>query len=82
MVESAPDIATYEICFRGEIPLSVHERMSKAKVSRSPIETVLFKEVKAAEELDVLLEQIQSLGLPLSELREWLPSSHSAHDRR
>ncbi len=72
MVESIPrdDVATYEIRFRGEIPPSMRERLSTVKIYHSPTETVLYREVTDVAELDLLLDQLQSMGLALSELQE------------
>ena len=72
MVDPMPsdDVATYEIRFRGEIPLSMRERLSTAKIHRTPTETVLYREVTDVAELDLLLDQLQSMGLVLSELQE------------
>ena len=71
MVEPMPrdDVATYEIRFRGDIPLSMRERLSTV-IHHSPTETVLYREVTDVAELDLLLDQLQSMGLVLSELQE------------
>ena len=65
MVEPIPrdDVATYEIRFRGEIPPSMRERLSKVTIHHSPTETVLYREVTDVAELDLLLDQLQSMGL-------------------
>ena len=72
MVEPIPhdDVATYEIRFRGDIPPSMRARLSKVTIHRSPTETVLYREVTDVAELDLLLDQLQSMGLVLSELQE------------
>ena len=72
MVEPMPrdDVATYEIRFRGDIPLSMREQFSSVRIHRSPTETVLYRQVTDVAELDLLLDQLQSIGLVLSELQE------------
>lgn len=72
MVESIPrdDVATYEIRFRGEIPPSMRSRLSKMTIQHTSTETVLYREVTDVGELDLLLDQLQSMGLALSELQE------------
>jgi hypothetical protein len=72
MVEPMPrdDVATYEIRFRGEIPPSMRARLSRVTIHHSSTETVLHREVTDVAELDLLLDQLQSMGVVLSELQE------------
>ena len=72
MVDLCPDrnSATYEIRLEGEIPSAMHEQFPSMRVYRSPVETVLSRKVTDLAELDLLLEQLQSLGVVLCEIRE------------
>lgn len=72
MVDLYPDrnSATYEIRLQGEIPPAMHEQFPSMEVYPSPVETVLSRKVTDLAELDVLLEQLQSLGVVLCEIRE------------
>jgi hypothetical protein len=65
-----PDSATYEIRLRGEIPVAMREEFPAMTIYHRPAETVLYRDVTDLAELDVLLEQLQSMGLVLSEIRE------------
>ena len=69
------DVATYEIRIRGELPPNLRERLSALMVHQGETETVLYREVADVTELDVLLDQLQSLGLVLSELQVSSPRS-------
>ena len=72
------DVATYEIRIRGELPPSLRERLSALMVHQGETETVLYREVADMAELDLLLDQLQSLGLTLSELQVSSPRSSDA----
>ncbi len=54
---------------RGEIPPGLRERFPTLRIHRSRVETVLSRDVADLAELDVLLEQLQSLGVVLLEIR-------------
>ena len=71
MAEPVPgdDVATYELRIRGELPPSLRERLSASMVHQGETETVLYRDVTDLAELDLLLDQLQSLGLVLSELQ-------------
>ena len=65
-----PDSATYEIRIRGDIPPELQQQIPGRMVGSSPTETVLYRDVRDLAELDLLLEQLQSMGLLLCELRQ------------
>ena len=71
-------MATYEIRIRGELPPSLRERLSALVIHQGATETVLYREVADVAELDLLLDQLQSLGLVLSELQVSSPRSGEA----
>jgi len=63
-----PPVATYEIRLRGIPPESLRKLYPSMAVRTTPAQTVLFRQVEGAGELDELLEQLRSVGLALSEL--------------
>lgn len=79
MVDPAqsPDSAIYEIRLGGEIPMTMRKQFPVMTVYRSPIQTVLYRDVTDLTELDVLLEGLQCMSLVPSELRASLLSNAS-----
>jgi hypothetical protein len=73
----SPDSAIYEIRLGGEIPMTMREQFPAMTVHRSPIQTVLYRDVTSLTELDVLLEGLQCISLVPSELRASLLSNPS-----
>jgi len=63
-----PSAPMYEIRLYGTPPESLRERYPSMAVRTTPAQTVLFRQVEGAGELDELLEQLRSVGLALSEL--------------
>jgi hypothetical protein len=72
------DVATYEIRLRGEIPPGLQERLSALMIYQGETGTVLYRESADVAELDLLLEQLQSMGLVLLELQASSPRSSAA----
>jgi hypothetical protein len=73
----SPDSAIYEIRLGGEIPMTVREQFPAMSVYRSPIRTILYRDVTDLIELDVLLERLQCMSLVPSEVRASLLSNQS-----
>ena len=59
----------YEIRLRGEMPPALRDQFPTLRIHRCRVETVLSRDVTDLAELDVLLEQLQSLGVVISEIR-------------
>jgi hypothetical protein len=72
------DVATYEIRLRGELPPGLRDRLAVQMIHQGQTETVLYREVADVAELDLLLDQLQSMGLVLSELHVSSPRSSDA----
>jgi hypothetical protein len=62
--------ATYEIRLQGTPPEPLKRRFPSATMFTTPTETVLFRSVEDASELDVLVDQLLSMGLVLTEIHE------------
>jgi hypothetical protein len=73
----SPDSAVYEIRLGGEIPPTMREQFPAMTLYRSPIQTILYRDVTDLTELDVLLEGLQCMSLVPSELRASLLSNQS-----
>jgi hypothetical protein len=73
----SPHSAIYEIRLRGEIPMSMREQFPAMTVYRSPIQTILYRDVTDLTELDVLFEGLQCMSLVPSEVRASLLSNQS-----
>jgi hypothetical protein len=73
----SPDSAIYEIRLGGEIPPTMRKQFPAMTVHRSPIQTILYRDVTDVTELDVLLEGLQCMSLVPSELRASLLSNQS-----
>jgi len=73
----SPNSAIYEIRLGGEIPMTMREQFPAMTVCRSPIQTILYRDVTSPTELDVLLEGLQCMSLVPSELRASLLSNPS-----
>jgi hypothetical protein len=65
----SPKSAVYEIRLAGEIPMTMREQFPTMMVYRTPIQTVLYRELTDLTELDALLEELQCMNLVPSELR-------------
>jgi hypothetical protein len=60
--------ATYEIGLLGSVPESLRRRHPPMDLRTSPAQTLLVRYVGRPEELDELLEQLNSMGLVLTEI--------------
>jgi hypothetical protein len=60
--------ATYEIGLFGPVPESLRRRHPPMDVRTTPAQTLLVRNVGRPEELDELLEQLNSIGLVLTEI--------------
>ena len=73
----SPDSGVYEIRLGGEIPMSMREQFPAMTVYRSPIQTILYRDLTDLTELDVLLDGLQCMSLVPSEVRASLLSNQS-----
>jgi len=62
--------ATYEIRLQGTLPKALQMRLPPATICSTRAETVLFRHIENAAELDSLLDQLMSMGLVLTEIHE------------
>ena len=62
--------ATYEIRLAGAPPESLRRRFPTMRVRPMRAQTVLFRRSAGPGDLDTLLEQLRSLGLPLTEIHQ------------
>jgi hypothetical protein len=65
----------YEIRLRGTSPEPLKRQFPMATVTTTRTETVLLRQVERPDDLDVLIEQLLSMGLVLTEVHELLPPS-------
>jgi len=71
--------ATYEIRLQAAPPDSLKQHYETLRIARSRPQTVLFRRVESAAELDCLLDSLGSLGLCVAEVHEVpLPDTMSA----
>jgi len=71
--------ATYEIRFQGTLPETLSLDLPSATICTTRAETVLFRHIESATELDSLLDQLMSMGLVLTEIHE-VPLTDTATD--
>ena len=62
--------ATYEIRLAGAPPESLRRRFPSMRVQAMRAQTVLFRRSAGPGDLDALLDQLRSLGLPLAEIHQ------------
>ena len=62
--------ATYEIRLAGAPPDSLRRRFPTMRVQPMRAQTVLFRRSAGPGDLDTLLDQLRSLGLPLAEIHQ------------
>jgi hypothetical protein len=62
--------ATYEIRLAGAPPESLRRRFPSMRVQAMRAQTVLFRRSAGPRDLDTLLDQQRSLGLPLTEIHQ------------
>jgi hypothetical protein len=62
--------ATYEIRLQGAPPEQLERRFPAVTMFTTPTETVFFRSIENASELDALLDQLMSMGLVLTEVHE------------
>jgi len=62
--------ATYEIRLAGAPPESLRRRFPSMRVQALRAQTVLFRRSAGPRDLDRLLDQLRSLGLPLTEIHQ------------
>ena len=62
--------ATYEIRLAGAPPDSLRRRFPTMRVQALRAQTVLFRRSAGPRDLDALLDQLRSLGLPLAEIHQ------------
>ena len=62
--------ATYEIRLAGAPPDSLRRRFPSMRVQPMRAQTVLFRRAAGPGDLDALLDQLRSLGLPLAEIHQ------------
>ena len=62
--------ATYEIRLAGAPPDSLRRRFPSMRVLPMRAQTVLFRRSARPRDLDTLLDQLRSLGLPLAEIHQ------------
>ena len=62
--------ATYEIRLAGAPPESLRRRFPSMRIQALRAQTVLFRRSAGPRDLDRLLDQLRSLGLPLTEIHQ------------